>query len=102
MRIWSVLALLACCSQALATSYAPPKRRDVYCSNRAFVLDVNPETNVHTVYAADHRTKPLWSFSRPVWHYPFLLSDDGSVVATVAWEHIREEDIANENGVEFR
>ncbi len=97
----AILALLLTASPAFATSYAQPKRHDVFSRNGAFVLDVNPETEVHAVYDVRDRTKPLWSFSKPVWHYPFLVSDDGAVVVTVAWEHIQAERIDASVGVRF-
>ena len=97
----AILTVLLTASPALATSYVMPKRHDVFSRNRAYVLDVNPETEVHTVYDARDRTKPLWSFSKPVWHYPFLLSDDGTVVVTVAWKHVQAEDIKESGGVRF-
>jgi hypothetical protein len=100
MRV-AILTVLLTASPALATSYVMPKRHDVYSRNRAYVLDVNPETEVHTVYDARDRTKPLWSFSKPVWHYPFLLSDDGAVAVTVAWKHVQAEDIKESGGVRF-
>jgi hypothetical protein len=95
------LMLLVTTSSCFATSYAKPERHDVFSHNRAFVLDVNPKTEVHIVYDVRDRTKPLWSFSKPVWHYPFLLSNDGTVVVTVAWKHVRAEHIAEAIGVEF-
>jgi hypothetical protein len=62
---------------------------------------VNPDTQVHTVYDARDRSKPLWSFSKPVWHNPFLLSNDGTVVATVAWQHVKIEYLDDAIGVTF-
>jgi hypothetical protein len=96
-----ILVLLLTASPALATSYSRPVRHDVFSHNRHFVLDVNPKTSVHTVYSVLDRTTPLWSFSCVVWHFPFLLSDDGTVVATVAWEHIWEQHVATEDAVTF-
>jgi hypothetical protein len=73
----------------------------VFSRNRAFVLDVNPDTKVHTVYDVRDRSKPLWSFSYVVWHFPFLVSDDGQVVATVDWQHIHEKNIETAEAVTF-
>jgi hypothetical protein len=97
----AILTLLLTASPVLATSYARPTRHDVFSRNRAFVLDVNPETRTHSVYDARDRSMPLWSFSCDVWHFPFLLSDDGQVAATVGWNHVREQDIAAANAVTF-
>ena len=96
-----MIVLLVAASPCLATSYAQPERHDVLSHNRAFVLDVNPKTKVHAVYDASDRTKPLWSFSKSVWHYPFLVSNDGTVVATVGWKHVKAEHIAESVGVSF-
>jgi hypothetical protein len=101
MRL-AMLVLLLTAAPAFATSYARPKRHDVLSPNGAFVLDVRPDTKVHTVYAFRDRSKPLWSFSCTVWHFPFLVSDDGRVVATVAWEHIPVQAIVGAKAVRFR
>jgi hypothetical protein len=97
----ALLVLLLTVSPAFATSYAPPQRHDVFSRNRAFVLDVNPDTKVHTVYGVRDRGKPLWSFSCGVWHFPFLVSDDGQVVATVGWEHVQAQEIGEADAVTF-
>jgi hypothetical protein len=100
MRV-AILTVMLTASPVMATSYMPPTRHDVYSRNRAFVLDVNPETKTHTVYDVRDRSKPLWSFSCGVWHFPFLVSEDGKVVATVEWQHVQVEDIAEANAVTF-
>lgn len=101
MRQLSVLVLLCCVSPCFGTSYAEPRRHDVYSPNKAFVLDVNPKTEVHNIYAANDRKVPLWSFTRPVWHSPWLLSNDGKVVAMIAWEHVQEKFLDKVDGVQF-
>jgi len=97
----AILLLLLSASPCYATKYASPKRHDVFSKNEAFVLDVNPETNLHVVFDVKDRTKPLWSVSFRVWHFPILLSNDGKVVATVAWEHVRVQDIGECAAVTF-
>jgi hypothetical protein len=97
----AIFVLVVTTSSCFATSYTKPERHDVFSHNRAFVLDVNPKTEVHTVYDVRDRTKPLWSFSKQVWHYPFLLSNDGTVVVTVAWKHVQAEHLADAIGVRF-
>jgi hypothetical protein len=97
----ATIVLLVSTSPCFASSYARPERHDVFSHNQAFVLDVNPETKVHTVYDARDRTKPLWSFSMPVWHFPFLLSNDGRVIVTVTSMYVKAEDIAESVGVRF-
>src|SRR5262245_46234649 len=98
----AAITLLLTASPCFATSYARPQRHEVYSHNLAFVLDVNPETEVHTVYDVRDRSKPLWSFSKPVWHFPFLLSNTGTVVATLAWKHVKVEEIGETMAVTFR
>ena len=100
MRV-TFLALFLTATPVLATSFARPVREDVFSRNHAYVLDVNPQTQTHTVYDVRDRTKPLWSFSCVVWQSPFLLSDDGQVVATVGWMFVREQDIAEAEAVTF-
>ena len=100
MRV-AILTALLMASSAFATSYGPPRRHDVYSYNWAYVLDVNPETNTHTVYSVWNRTTPLWTFSCEVWHFPFLVSNDGQVVATVSWRHVKEEDLGVADAVAF-
>lgn len=102
MRL-ALVAILFATPSALAFSVSKPERHDVFSHNRAFVLDVNPDTKTHTVYDVRDRTKPLWSFSCPVGLYqdPFLLSDDGQVVATIAARYISVERVANAKAVTF-
>src|SRR5262245_29093585 len=102
--MWRIIFLLVFTTPQIcgATSYARPIRHDVFSPNRDYVLDVDPETEVHVVYATKDRTKPLWSFSMHVWQAPFLLSNDGAVVATLAWEHIRVQDLDDAQCIEFR
>jgi hypothetical protein len=92
-------AFLALCFLSLITSLgraysvARPERQEVRAPNGQFVLDVNPQTEIHTVYATKYRNSPLWSFTSPIWLGPIFLSDDGKVVAILAWEHVRAEDL---------
>lgn len=97
----TIFTLLLTAPPVFATSYTQPKRHEVFSHNPAFVLDVNPETRTHTVYDVRDRGKSLWSFSCGVWHFPFLLSDGGQVAATVGWEHVQEQDIAEADAVTF-
>jgi hypothetical protein len=86
----SILCLIILApSPCLAYKPAPPERRDVFSPNRLFVLDFNPDTNIHTVYATANRKKPLWSYSAPAWLGPVFLSNDGRVVAVLAWKHVQ-------------
>src|SRR5262249_31165234 len=85
-----------------ARKYPRPKRHDVYSPNRAYVLDVNPDTEEQKVYAAQDRTKALWSFSCRVWHGPFYLSNDGKVVAEVQWYYVDADALGTGNCIVFR
>lgn len=100
MRLAMILLLLIA-SPGYATSYGRPERHDVFSKNRAFVLDVNPETGLHRVFDVRDRTKPLWGMAFWVWHFPILLSDDGTVVATLAWKYVRVQDIDETEAITF-
>ena len=78
---------------ARATSYADPVRQEIQSSNHAFVLVVDPETEIHQVSATTDPASVLWQFELPVWHFPFVLSNDGQTVAVVAWRHVNEDDL---------
>jgi hypothetical protein len=80
--------LLFATSEACAFSPAPPKRHDVFSPNRNFVVDVNPNTETHIVYASNDRKNSLWSFKRPIGSEKFFLSDDGQVVVVVAGRYV--------------
>lgn len=89
-----------------ATSYAMPQAHNVYSPNKAFFLIVNPKNNTHTIRSAKNSEKILWHFKKEVWHYPFLVSNNGNTVATIAWKHVGEDNldstgvqIWNKNGV---
>jgi len=77
----------------LATSYARPQAHNVYSPNRAFFLAVNPYTETHEIFKTKDSDTPLWYFKKKVWHFPFLVSNDGNKVATVEWKHIELEDL---------
>lgn len=97
----AVLGLLLTSGTVLATKYADPKRHRVYSANDQFFLDVNPETQVHVMYAVASPTSPLWSFSRPVWHEPILVASDGATVAIVPWMHVSVESLRNSASIDF-
>ena len=89
-------------AETLATSIADPERHDVFSPNGVYVLDINPETETHTIYRSSDRSAPLWSFSKPVWHYPFLVSNDGTVVVTLAWRYVPVDDLDAVDCIQFR
>lgn len=79
-----------------------PKRHDVFSPNKQNVLDVNPKTERHNVYAVKDRTTPLWTFSQSVGLGPFFLSDDGKIVVRLAWEFVGVEDLGDMTCIQFR
>lgn len=87
-----LLLLLLPTSDALAFKPAPPKRHDVFSPNGKFVLDVDPNAKQISVFAADKRDQPLWSFKNWAWsgHH---LSNDGKVVAILHWEFVSVKDL---------
>jgi hypothetical protein len=96
-----LLLLLLPAGEAIAYSPARPTRHDVYSANGAFVLDVDPRAKRLSVYAANNRDKPLWSFDRAVWQETHLLSDDGKVVAVVAWRFVQVSETPDGVCIEF-
>lgn len=94
--------LLLMVDEAFATTFARPERHDVFSPNGVFVLDVNPETETHTVYRTSDRSKPLWSFGKRVWLGPFLLSNDGTVVVTLAWKFVQADAMTEKDCIQFR
>jgi hypothetical protein len=97
------LVWLLVLGQSPANAFKPdsPQRRDVFSPNRAFVLDANPGTGKHIVYAVNDRQTPLWSFSEPLWLGPIFLSNDGQVVAILAWKHVKADGLDGANCVSF-
>ena len=93
--------LILCMSFSLfATSYVEPKRREVFSFNKKFSIVIDPATQTHKVFQADDKSKVLWSFQKAVWHYPFVVSNDSSTVATVAWRHIQSP-VTNSPAIQF-
>ncbi len=103
-RVRLVLVLAAALAPSSAAGFSParPERRDIFSANRLFVLDADPKTGVNTVYAADDRATPLWSFPGTVWLADALVSNDGTIVAVVGWSFVRDDDLPAEGAVVFR
>lgn len=92
MKLWSILfVLLISCHPLFATSYGPAQNREVLSQNKKFLLLVNAGSSTHTVYEANKRDRALWSFNCDVWHFPFLIANDGKSAATVSWRHIQDK-----------
>ena len=98
----TLLSALLVASPANAFSPAKPNRHDVLSQNGLYVLDVDPITEVNTVYPVADRTRPVWSFPGKLWLCKELLSNDGTVVVLVHWRFVTEERLANSTGIEFR
>lgn len=97
----AVLLLASWLSSAGATTFVQPERHDVYSPNKRFVMDVDPETEVHNIYAVADRSQPLWSFSQPVWHGEWYLANDGAVAATLSWRFVQQDRVKQADGVRF-
>jgi hypothetical protein len=97
----AVAILLGVAHRGEAYTPRDPKRHDVFSPNGAFVLDVDPKTKQHSVYAAKDRKTPLWSFTKAVGRGPIFLSDDGEVVAVLNWEYVTVESLEDRDCVEF-
>lgn len=98
---WIPLIALSFTSTTLATSYGPPKRQELYSENRKFLLVVDPETEIHKISPASDPESTSWEFQLRVWHFPFVLSNDGKTVAVVAWKHVQEEALNTEDCITF-
>ena len=101
LLITIILSALIWPFSAEATSYAPPEREEISSPNGEFLLIVDPETERHVISAAADPKTEIWAFTRGVWHFPFLLSNDGLTVAVVAWRHVKEDSLADGNCVTF-
>ena len=84
--IFALTLLLA--SESFAFSPARPKKHDLFSENGKYVVDVDPEAKLFTVFAANNRGRPLWSFSRPVQFGSHFLSNDGNSIAIVHWRFV--------------
>jgi hypothetical protein len=64
------------------------RRHDVTSPGGSFVLDVDPEAERLTVFAAGEGDQPLWWFDRNVWRETYFLSDRGDVVGLLTWRYV--------------
>ena len=93
--ILTVALVAAFLGDALGTSYAPPEDRRVKSQNELFVLRVHPKGGKHEIFAAKDLKRVLWSFTRPVWHDEYFVSDDGLRVVWIAWEFVKTDELQN-------
>lgn len=79
----------------------PLGRHEVFSKNGAFVLDVNPEAQCNTVYAAADRTRPVWSFPGILKTdiRKILVADNGLVVALIGSSNVGEAELSRSEGV---
>lgn len=94
-------------------AYSPkqPEHHKRYSTNSKYFVDFNPETNRHSVYAADSPDDPLWSIeSDAFWPYKhdesdgcLFVANDGSSIAGPTWVHWtgRPPDYRIFDGLEF-
>jgi len=83
-----------------AFSPARPKPQDVFSPNGKFVLALDPDRATQPVFAASDRSEALWVLAMQPWLGEYYLSDDAKVVAVVAWEFVKEENLAKD-GITF-
>jgi hypothetical protein len=97
MKIVAVTIVLvaAFLGHVFGTSYAPPEDRLLKSQNELFVLRVHPKSGKHEIFAAKNPKRVLWSFTRPVWHDEYFVSDDGLHVVWVSWEFVKTDDLQN-------
>ncbi|MBK8094420.1 MAG: hypothetical protein IPK32_21265 [Verrucomicrobiaceae bacterium] len=96
----TIAIITAFLGDVFATSFAPPKDRLVKSENEHFVLRVHAKNGKHEVFAAKNPKRVLWSFTRPIWHDEYFVSDDGSRVVWIAWEFVKTDELQN-NAVEI-
>lgn len=101
MRYGVILAMLLCCGQASAMTIGRAKPFDVYSQNGAYVVAANPNTHMLTVYAAQDRNTPLWSFTEIVGQGSVFIANDGRVVVTVVPCFSNEKEFGGAVGVGF-
>ncbi len=77
---------------ALATSYAPVKKEQVYSNDRKHFVVIDPKTERHQVFSSDKPKKVRWDFSWGAGHDTWALSNSGRLVVWVSWRHVKEED----------
>jgi hypothetical protein len=67
------------------TEPTPIPRQDVYSHNGSFVIDVNPDGSGNAIFAANDRSRPLWTLQGVLKTdvRQILLADHGSVVALI-------------------
>lgn len=87
-----MVTFLTVSQSVFATSYVEPTVRNVRSPNGKFFVHIDPATMKHDVYAVG-MSEPIWSFSRRVWHDGYFVSNNGDLVAWVAWRHCCVQDI---------
>jgi hypothetical protein len=92
VRVALVVLVLAV-RVAVATSYAPPEKRDVRSPDGAFVLHVDPDAARLTVASSADPGTPLWSLPRRVQFEAYFLAPGGQHIAVVAWRFVHVEQL---------
>lgn len=91
---WFALTLWALLQASVwATKVAAPADQTIPAAGGKFELNLRAGTGVHEVRASGAEGKPLWTFSRALWHDDYFLSADGAYVVTIAWKFVKAEEI---------
>ena len=91
----TIVLIAAFLVDVFGTSYAPPQERLVKSQNELFVLRVHPKGGKHEIFAAKDPQRVLWSFTRPVWHDEYFVSDDGLRIVWIAWQYVKTDELQN-------
>jgi hypothetical protein len=74
----------------------------VYSPNGVYVLHLNPKTRTHAVCATANSNVSLWSFSKEYFYEsPIFLSNDGKVVAILAWKYMNLDELDEQKRRQF-
>ena len=91
MKPGIIAATLVLASSVSATSYAPPKSKEVVSTNGKFHLKVDAQTKIHEVNGSfANKFIPKWNFCHDVFGTDFFVSDNGETVVVVSWPFVAE------------
>jgi len=86
----SAVILLGFVDSVMATSFGPPRDREVKSPNGQFLLHINAESGRHEVREG---SKVLWSFDKDVWHDAYFVSNNGRFVLWVSWRFVQANNV---------
>jgi hypothetical protein len=103
MKSVTILVLLLGSCQAHATTFSFDRSPvDEPSPNGQFILTLRPKEGVHVVSLASKRSEPLWSFEADTFFKRFFISNDGQIVAQMAFPQRRKEEYPETIGITFR